>query len=185
MNKLAVARCSLLVTILATMLAHAQDTPPATVESPGVCPFECCTFREWTADKDVPVYATRDEQSRVVFHVRPDEAVDGLTGVVVTEHPAAIVIDHALRDGYVKGNGEPQLSLRPGDTAYLLTPLGEGAYLFWYKGKVYEAHGHEMQSLGGVDGKGMTLTWWQQVRNKAGQTGWARDGQFRNIDACG
>lgn len=114
-----------------------------------------------------------------------NESVDALTGVVVTEHPAAIKVEKAVRDGYIDGSDAPQLVLEPGDVVYMLTPLGEGAYLFWYKGKVYRAGTIEMQGNPGVEGKGMTLSWWKQVRNKAGKTGWTRSDQFRNADACG
>jgi hypothetical protein len=37
----------------------------------------------------------------------------------------------------------------------------------------------------GVEGKGMSLTWWKLVRNKAGKMGWTRSERFRNADACG
>lgn len=181
MKRLAAA-CSLL---LHTMGAVAQDAPPDPYESWGVCPFECCTYRAWTATADVPVHATRSEQSAVLFHLHPGEQLDALTGVVVTEHPALIQVERAVRDGYVAGNRAPQLSLQPGDRVYMLTPLGEGAYLFWYKGKVYEAGSIDMQGNPGIEGKGMTLTWWKQVRNKAGQTGWTTSRDFGNVDACG
>jgi hypothetical protein len=43
----------------------------------------------------------------------------------------------------------------------------------------------EMQGNPGIEGKGMTLTWWKQVRNKAGKTGWTKSDHFKNADACG
>ena len=172
-------------TLLISLLAAAQDAPPNPYESWGVCPFECCTYREWTADAEVPVHEKRSEQSPTLFYLRRDESFDALTGVVITENPAAIKVEQAVRDGYIDGNDKPQLSLKPGDIVYMLTPLGEGAYLFWYKGKVYLAGSIEMQGNPGIDGKGMTLTWWKQVRNKAGKIGWTKSDRFRNADACG
>jgi hypothetical protein len=164
-------------------VVHAQ-TPPATFESWGVCPFECCTYREWTVDSDIPVHQDRNDQSPVVFHLRRGESVKGITGVVITEHPAAIRINRELRDGFIEGNREPQLSFKRGDVVYMLTPLGEGSYRFWYKGKVYQS-GIDLAAMPGVEGKTMKLTWWKQVRNKAGKVGWTKSEKFGNIDACG
>lgn len=171
--------------LLHAMRATAQDAPPDSYENWGVCPFECCTYREWTADADVAVHEKRDTRSPVLFKLRRDESFDALTGVVVTRHPAPIKVTQAVRDGYVDGSNAPQLSLQPGDVVYMLAPLGEGAYLFWYKGKVYSAGSSVMQGNPGIEGTGMTLTWWKQVRNKAGQTGWTTSDHFRNVDACG
>jgi hypothetical protein len=162
----------------------AAPTPPASYENWGVCPFECCSYREWTARADVPVHAQRSDGSRVLFHLRPDEPVDALTGVVVTGHPAPVTIDRAVRDGYVEGRDGPQLSLQSGDVVYMLTPLGEGAYRFWYRGKVYTS-GADLQAMPGVEGKDLVMTWWKQVRNKSGRTGWTRSDAFDHVDACG
>jgi hypothetical protein len=162
----------------------AQALPPNPYESWGVCPFECCTYREWTADTDIPVHEKRSEQSRILYHLHAGERVDALTGVVVTRNPAPIHIDHAVKDGFTKASKRPLLSFKPGDVVYMLAPLGEGFYLFWYQGKVYRS-GIELAALPGVKGDGMTLTWWKQVRNKAGKTGWTQSDHFQNADACG
>lgn len=168
----------------AATMATAQEKPPSRFESWGVCPFECCTYREWTADADVPVHQQRSDRSAVLFHLRSGEAFDALTGVVVTENPAPVTIDRAVRDGYIEGKEAPQLSFVEGDVIYKLAPLGEGAFRFWYRGKTYDS-GTDLAAMPGVEGKGMTLTWWKQVRNKAGKTGWTRSDHFRNADACG
>lgn len=180
MNKLIFTVCSMLIAIPAT----AQALPPDPYESWGVCPFECCTYREWTADTDIPVHEERSDQSRVLFRLRVGERVNALTGVVVTRHPAAIHIDHSVRDGYSKGGNQPLLSLNRGNVVYMLAPLGEGFYLFWYQGKVYRS-GIDLAAMPGVEGKGMTMTWWKHVRNKSGKTGWTKSNHFQNADACG
>jgi hypothetical protein len=181
MNRIAAASCCLL---LASPPATAQEAPPNPYENWGVCPFECCTYREWTADADIPVHAQRNDRSAVLFHVRPGESIQAVTGVVVTKNPARITIDHAVRDGFIAGDDQPRVSFKPGDMVHMLTPLGEGAYLFWYQGKVYQS-AIDLAAMPGVEGKGMTLTWWKQVRNKAGKTGWTRSDHFQNADACG
>lgn len=180
MIKLAVA----MFTLVAAPLCAAGDGPPRTYESWGVCPFECCTYRTWTAAADVPVHARRSERSPVLFHARRGERVDGVTGVVVTRHPAPITIAQDMRDGYVAGSETPQLALRRGDVVYMLSPMGEGTYLFWYRGKVYRSS-IDMAGLPGVAGKGMQTTWWKQVRNASGRTGWTSSDKFQDVDACG
>ncbi|HEX8788257.1 MAG TPA: hypothetical protein VF793_18875 [Telluria sp.] len=180
MKKLILAVCAMLT----AELAIAQALPPNPYESWGVCPFECCTYREWTADADIPVHEKRSEQSRILYRLRAGERVDALTGVVVARNPAPIHIDHVVRDGFTNGSERPLLSLKPGDVVYMLAPLGEGFYLFWYQGKVYHS-GIDLAAMPGVEGKGMSLIWWKQVRNKAGKTGWTQSNHFQNADACG
>lgn len=165
-------------------LVTAQVLPPNPYESWGVCPFECCTYREWKADADISVHEKRSEQSTILYRLHAGERVEALTGVVVTKDPAPIHIDHAVNDGFTEGSEHPLLSFKPGDIVYMLAPLGEGSYLFWYQGKVYRS-GIELAAMPGVEGKGMTLTWWKQVRNKAGKTGWTQSDHFQNADACG
>lgn len=179
----------LLALAFSTMVAYcplskAQERPPEPYDNWGVCPFECCTYREWTASADIPVHASRSEQSAIVFRLRRDEQVQALTGVVVTEKAGAIRIDQPVRDGYISGNGEPQLSLKAGEFVYLLAPLGEGSYLFWYHGKVYRS-GLGMAAMPRLDGSESRMSWWKLVRNKAGEQGWTKSDQFANADACG
>lgn len=171
----------LLFTITSIM---AQERPPSGYENWGVCPFECCTYRVWSADDEIPIHASRDEKSPVLFRLHQGELVDALTGVVVTVKPGVIKIDKPVRDGFIKGNDEPQLALKAGDIVYMLSPLGEGAYLFWYQGKVYES-GNALTAMEGVDGRGSKMTWWKLIKNRANKTGWTQSEKFSNVDACG
>lgn len=170
--------------VFANPFAMAQEKPPAHYENWGVCPFECCTYREWAADDDIPVHQSRDEKSAIVFRLRRNERADALTGVVITDKASAVRIDRPIQDGYIEGSDKPQLSLKPGDVVYLLSPLGEGAYLFWYQGKVYRSS-IDIASMPGVDANAAKMIWWKQVRNKAGKKGWTTSDKFSNADACG
>lgn len=170
--------------LLANTPTMAQDRPPAGYENWGVCPFECCTYREWTATDDIPVHESRSDRSAVVFRLHSGEDVDGVNGVVVTEKPGPVTINRAVSDGYIEGNDKPQLSFKPGDVVYMLSPLGEGFYLFWYQGKVYKS-GIALAAMPGVDGREAKMTWWKLVRNKAGQRGWTESNKFTHVDACG
>lgn len=79
--------------------ARAQEQPPAGFDNWGVCPFECCTYRDWTAEDEVPVHKSRSERSPVAFRLKPHERVDALTGVVVTEKAGVIRINRPVQDG--------------------------------------------------------------------------------------
>jgi hypothetical protein len=175
---------ALAILLLTNTLAIAQKIPPRGYESWGVCPFECCTYREWTADGDIPVHESRNDKSAVVFRLHRGESVDGVNGVVVAEKPGAVRIDRAVHDGYIKGNDQPQLSLGAGDVVYMVSPLGEGSYLFWYQGKIYQS-GNDLAGMPGVDGSEAKMTWWKQVRNKSGKRGWTTSDKFMNVDTCG
>ena len=52
----------------------------------GACPFECCTYRDWTAETTLTAYESHDPRSRgrVVFTLAPGERVTALTGIVRT-----------------------------------------------------------------------------------------------------
>lgn len=170
--------------LLNTTSTMAQERPPDGYENWGVCPFECCTYRGWTADDDIPVHQRRSDTSAVVFRLHRGDAVDGVTGVVVTEKPGAVQIDRPVQDGYIKGNENPQLSLKAGEVVYMLSPLGEGSFLYWYQGKVYQS-GLDLAAVPGVDGREAKMTWWKLVRNKSGKSGWTTSNKFTNVDACG
>lgn len=182
MKALLLAAASLFTSVAPS--AQAGNQPPPNYENWGVCPFECCTYREWTASDNIPVYATRKAGAALAFRLHPDEKVTALTGVVITEKAARVRIDRAMQDGYIDGKGEPQLALKPGDIVYLLAPLGEGAFLFWYQGKVYHSS-VELGAIPTVAAERARMVWWKQIRNSAGKQGWTRSDKFGNADACG
>jgi hypothetical protein len=179
MNRL-LAAFFFLITSTSTM---AQERPPSGYENWDVCPFECCIYREWSADDDIPVHKSRSDKSPVVFRLHRGEAVYGLTGVVVTEKPGVIRIDRPVQDGFIKGSDKPQLSLKAGDIVYMLSPLGEGYYLFWYQGKVYRSGG-DLAATPGVEGREFKMTWWKLVKNSDGKIGWTNSSKFNNADDC-
>lgn len=173
-----------LALILSSVPVAAQEKPPIPHEEWGVCPFECCTYREWTAEAEIPVHQSRSENSPVIFRLRDGEKADALTGVVVTTRTGVVKLSKPAQFGYIKGSDQPQLSLPAGSTVYPLSFLGEGAYLFWYHGKVYDS-GAMMATEFFQPGGSPETVWWKKVRNKAGKTGWSSSDKFGNADACG
>src|SRR5882724_10061173 len=90
--------------------------PPLPFEDHGACPFECCTYRDWTVETMTELHAARSLQAPVVFSVKPGEKVVGLNGVVVTRKPGrAVVVDHIELEGSPRA---PSVTLKPGDLVH-------------------------------------------------------------------
>ena len=187
---------ALLVAILIPFAANAQTRPPLPYEDVGACPFECCTYREWIANKNTPLHRNRNNNTPVVFRVTPRERVQGVTGVVITTRAGEIRIRRAITIQAYSPRGDNtsrSIQARPGDIVYLLTSQGEGSYKAWFKGQLIIINAIDVmeQNQRGSAGTGSnipqtTSTWWVQIKNRRGQTGWTdQPGNFDNKDACG
>ena len=166
---------------LGVLLFSGAQTFAQTLKLPyrdvGACPFECCTYREWTATKPLVLYKNMNGKSPVAFRVKKGEKVTGMTGVVITNTPGKAV---ALKAFTFESS---KVKLKKGETIQLLTYLGEGWFRFWHKGKLYEDDGY-------ADGLKITAqpkaVWWVKIKNRKGQIGWTKSsGDFDNQDQCG
>jgi hypothetical protein len=142
----------------------------------GACPFECCTYREWVANKDTVIYKEMREGSPIAFRIKRGVTVTGITGVVITTKAGQV---KALRNTKLE-----RISVKAGDILYTLTYLGEGYYKVWYKGEMttesfYEEPGMKVLSE-------PESIWWVKIKNRRGQVGWTKlPENFNNMDACG
>ena len=59
-----------------------KDAPPAVYVDEGACPFECCTYREWTVRKSVTVFDRPN--GRETAHLSKGERLKALTGEVIS-----------------------------------------------------------------------------------------------------
>src|ERR1051326_9060917 len=66
------------------------------------CPFEGCTYRQWTAQKTVVVYDTSKQGRRAIARVASGDKVVATTGVVITFKPGVIRVDRDLSDQNLK-----------------------------------------------------------------------------------
>ncbi len=57
--------------------------PPAVFIDKGACPFECCTYREWTVEKDTEFYDKVDGK-KIIGKVVKGTKIQGVTGEVHT-----------------------------------------------------------------------------------------------------
>lgn len=201
---------ALMVLAAATMAAPARaEGPPLTggwYVDKDACPFEGCTYREWTVEADTVLY-DRPWGDTPVGTAAVGDAVFGLTGTVYTK-PIPIKVAFPARQSVYEGNEPVALDLVPGQTIYLLTYRGEGFFLAWYGGRLLdiEPEGTMLNTLPGI-GWGVTScrepealcwwrvpvgqqayesVWWAQIMLPGGATGWTRElNNFGNIDALG
>jgi hypothetical protein len=171
-----------------------QTPPTVPYDNPGACPFECCTYREWTVKSETRILVDRRDEAATSFLVRTGERVVGVTGVVTT-----------LTFGRVRVERETQLGVletpvRPGDQILLLHYRGEGTWKYWLRGQFDVAFIPSPEDCRLAADRSRTLfaqcavqvekppetVWWVTIRNRVGQVGWTRQvDHFGNIDACG
>lgn len=202
---------ALAVCALAAPAALAQTAGPPTENGWYVdrdaCPFEGCTYRDWTVEADTVLYDA-PWGSKTVGTAAVGDAVYGLTGIVYTR-PIPIAVASPAQHAAVAPPGEPvTLDLVPGEMLYLLTYRGEGVFGAWYKGRLLDIEPHRTMLTTLPDiGWGVTScrepdakcwwqvpvgkqrydsVWWAQVMLPNGATGWTRElNNFGNIDALG
>ncbi len=147
--------------------------PPLPFVARGASPREGLILGTKVASGEVEVYANEGDRSTVVFKLRPYETYDELTGNVHVTRAGLVDVTApvALKRGLPPAFG-------PGDTIYTLTAYGEGMVDVWFKGAVYHVHqfwNSERASMGfprGVLRREPQQTYWVQVRNERGETGW-------------
>src|SRR5579863_7130505 len=136
------------------------------------CPFEGCTYREWTARKPLAVYDTWKTSRRHLRDLAGGEKVKALGGVVITVRPGLIRMDRDL-----------DADLKKGDTILTYTYEGEGFSSVWFKGAFHSefdisfAKWPDGQGCGG-DHCAATYVdlgdkeWWAEIQLGAAATGW-------------
>lgn len=163
--------------------AFAQG-PKVPYKDVGACPFECCIYRQWTANKNTVLYKQMSEKSPIAFRVKRREKVTGVTGVVITNRAGTV---KALKDFTVQelSNDLPpkEFTVKAGDIFYVLTSVGEGFYKLWYQGKFFQDQIDTNKNM-------QILTtpfdvWWMKIKNRKGQIGWTKlPENFDNKDGC-
>lgn len=137
------------------------------------CPFEGCTYGEWTATEAVEVFDTWKPSRRRIAILPVKAVVTGVSGVVITSKPGVIRLNKDL----------PQDDLRRGDTILTYTYRGEGSSAAWFKGRFY--HDYDITFAKWPDGSGCLGTecagtyvdlgekiWWAKVKMRSGLVGW-------------
>lgn len=169
---------AVLLTAAAAVSAFGQRAlqPPMPYVDRGACPFECCTYRQWTVEKPTAVRAAMNDSSPVIYNLKRGEKVLGMTGVVITRQPGILeALKNTKLDKY---------SLKRGDRIYLLTYLGEGFNKIWFKGRIFEGDPNDKTAFKTI--RANDAVWWVKVKNRRGRIGWTRQHEnFGNMDQCG
>ena len=156
--------------------ATAQRRPPAPYNDRGACPFECCTYRQWTVDKPTVVRAAMRDKAPIAFRLTRGQRVIGVTGVVITTEPG---IAEALQD-----RDEGDVRIAKGERIYLYTNQGEGWVKAWSRGQFFGAEVLDPEQYRII--RQPRSVWWVKIRNRQGKAGWSRQPEnFGNIDQCG
>jgi hypothetical protein len=186
---------ALIVVVLLAGVAVSEDKPPPIYVDVGACPFECCTYRMWTVNEGTTLWNAPDGNA-VVGSLRKGDSVQGLTGEVISK-PLAVKADHnipAVSAG--QSVDAPDISIRKGDTFYVLHYDGEGYWKVWLHGKIALVHESAMiqktqprpKATWLVIGKDMPhpkADWWVKVKDAKGNVGWALSEQnFLHQDSC-
>jgi len=163
-------------------MASAPSLPYVDLDA---CPFEGCTYREWTARKSAVVYDTWEVKRRQVARISVGEKVTSVTGVVITFRPGTIRMDRDL----------PEAGLKRGDTILTYTYRGEGFSAVWFKGRFHSEFDISFTKWPDGSGCGGThcaatytdlgkITWWVQVRLSSGGMGWVdmTNAEFDGMD---
>lgn len=157
---------ALSILALLAVIAAGQTAPPSPYIAKGVCPFECCQYRDWTALQAITLYDKPN--GKAIGALKKGEIVKALTGEVHSK-PLRVVTAHE----------HPEAKIKPGETIYILHYTGEGFWSVWHNGRVVEVENFS------EEGPYPKETWWVKLRTHAGIIGWAiSDRNFGNQDSC-
>ncbi|PYR68806.1 MAG: hypothetical protein DMF88_08035 [Acidobacteria bacterium] len=184
-------RLLLLAALVLCACGKTQAGPPIPFDEEGACPFQCCTYRDWSVEWATDLHADRRDDSPVAFHAALDDTVTALTGVVTTTKVGRAT---AKRQVTV---GSKRTTVAAGEPIYLLRHLPGGDWKIWVNGVTDEQYipagpGYCTGEQQSSDECAMTvleqpdIVWWAKVRDALGREGWTREvDHFGNIDACG
>ena len=155
--------------------------PDSVLVRAGACPFECCMYREWTAESEIPVLD--GVRGAPQFTIAPGQRFRADSGTVHVTDVLVVAVEDSVGD-------PPYWSFARGDTLVVLDYVGEGRYNVWQRGRVLEAEG--FWGVGATVGNATTygrwsVEWWVHATLPDGRRGWflaSPDVRFAGADAC-
>jgi hypothetical protein len=169
--------------------------PPDVLVREGACPFECCTYGEWTSTSAIPLFAAERDRSQVVDTIPAGATFTALTGNVHVVGLQLVILTDTLRiwTSAVDGNTSPsgEREFLPSDTLVVLDHVGEGFYNIWHDGEVRQVEWFWWERQDGssparVVGDQET-EWWVRAETGDGAVGWIPMDEIdgvRGADAC-
>ncbi len=211
---IAAARCvtkdSCMRAVLLTLIAFLSITTPLIAQADSlvarpvapiirrnVCPFECCTYREWTAVGEIPVYATEGDTTAVAFTIKDSESFTAIEGNMHLHRLGLVAVHRSVTDTIYD-----TYHFEPGDTLLVLDYVGEGFHTVWRGGSLEEIEAfwrfedpdeHGADADAPITGPAWTVVaepdphWWVRVQTKDDRNGWIymNKAHVTNADACG
>ena len=148
------------------------------------CPFEGCTFREWSVEKETTIYSSWQDHRTQVGTLKTGEKVLGITGIYIIRQPDRFLVTQPIA----------ALSLKVGDVVLQYGEWGEGTADLWAAGQWHKNFDWAESEDGHLILREENLTlvrhgvkeWWVQVKRADGLTGWtpATD-NFGHMDQLG
>lgn len=193
----AASGCDLPLRVLEGRAGRPSADGPAYVER-GLCPFECCVYREWTAAATIPVHPGERDTTAVAFRIDPGTSFRALGGDVWVDTVGRVAVTDtvtAIGDWREPGDERRSTVLQPGDTLEVLGYLGEGVHHVRRAGEEWlvEEFWDDRPWYNGYEPRGVLLRaavtdWWVEVEAADGRRGWIRmtpETSVSGADACG
>jgi hypothetical protein len=150
----------------------------------GACPFECCQYARWTAERGTAAFKSQSTKSGQAFAIESGKTITAMTGEVITRRAGIVRV---LKPTTFAGEEVPA-----GAVLYVLHSGGEGTALYWFNGRTHWAELFADSVHKATDGfpwdvlSVPSTEWWVKVRNERGVTGWVLNPRgFKGMDGCG
>lgn len=153
----------------------------------GACPFECCTYGSWTAERALTAYSTPGDTTGVAFTIEAGTSFEADSGYVAVTQAGLAIVDQPMQ---VWRGAEDSRAVAPGDTLYLLDYVGEGIYNAWLADSLYQIEPAVSSVPDYRTLREPEQTWWVHTVLPDGRAGWLwmdqnRNGAVGGYDACG
>ncbi len=139
----------------------------------------CAKAGTWAACSEVAARRDKRLDAPVVFTIDGGEKFTALTIDLHVEVPGVVVFRHAMSNPPGReGDQVDSIAFTPSDTLYLLNSLGEGDWVWWFRGQLGQGYefwrdiNHAQVADTAVLVRRPKTIRWVRVRNAAGQEGW-------------
>ena len=125
--------------------------PDFYIDTNNPCPFECCSYGNWTIDAPVKGYEKPDANSNVVGEFKEGNIATVTKGEIHVS-PGQFLISkitrmEPIKESYLPIYREYYESHKVGGIIPLYTYLGEGIYKTWFKGHFLEVDPRDRKSV--------------------------------------
>ena len=163
-----------------------RPTAPLTIER--VCPFECCTYGNWTLRNPAALRSGPRRTSPVLAQLKRGQRVRSDSGIMHVDTIGVVAVEKDY------ANDIYHTPFQRGDTILVLDFLGEGQYNAWWRGYAIQVESFwdgpqwepDPSRVGKIVQK-QTSTWWAHVRDNKAHRGWIdmTHVSAAGADACG